>query len=134
MSMTRVAPMCLMIAGWLCLTVPGLAYAQRAVPSIKPLLIEAIRLGTAEGVMRGEAARFMAQTFGALTPIHVSVRRVRHLRTDGCARLEVDTRQAGVIERDLETGVQKEPTDQRMVYQINFCENGRFPEEGGGRI
>ena len=68
---TLVATAC---AGALLVVSPGAA-AQRVVEDIQPLLVEALRLGSARGVLGGAAAEFMAQTFGAYEPIYVEVRR-----------------------------------------------------------
>lgn len=133
-------------AALLCASPP--AAAQRVVEDIRPLLVEAIRLGTAQGILGGAAAEFSARTFGAYAPIYVDVRRVEALPLasstsvplpDGCARVEVTTRQAGVVEpktHEPEPGepTHNPPTDQKLVYQINFCENGHLPEQGGGRL
>lgn len=141
---TLVATAC---AGALLVVSPGAA-AQRVVEDIQPLLVEALRLGSARGVLGGAAAEFMAQTFGAYEPIYVEVRRVPAAYVpndgtgslpDGCARVEVTTRQAGVVEPKTHTPAPGEspynpPKDQRLTYQINFCENGLLPEQGGGRL
>lgn len=108
------------------------AQAQvREVTTIKPLLIEAIRLGRAEGQLVGEAAAFMAREFGSSAPILITVKRLRAHKKPGCARLEVETRQANVLDRTPE-GPGKAVADKELIYEINFCENGRVPEEGGG--
>ncbi len=108
------------------------AQAQtREVTTIKPLLIEAIRLGRAEGQLVGEAAQFMAREFGSNAPILITVKRIRAHKKPGCARLEVDTRQANVLDRTPE-GASNTVADKQLVYEISFCENGRVPEEGGG--
>lgn len=118
----------------------ALAHGQeRTVDTVVPLLVEAVRLGDARGILGGQAAAFMASTFGATEPIVVTVRRLREIEPDGCARVHVTTIQANVVEPVInEPGpgepTHNPPTDQRLVYEIDFCENGRIPAEGGGRL
>ena len=107
------------------------ASARQTVATLKPLLVEALKAGRAEGILDNPDARAFTQTFGATAPILVDVARVGSHAQPGCGRLEVTTRQAGVVERD-EKGTPLPAKDQRLVYQVNFCESGRFPvgEEG----
>jgi hypothetical protein len=107
------------------------ASARQVVDTLKPLLVEALKGGRAEGLLDNPDARAFTKTFGATAPIRVDVERVGSHAQPGCGRLEVTTRQAGVVERD-EKGTALQAKDQRLVYQVNFCENGRFPvgEEG----
>ena len=133
-------PHVLALALPLVLATPFAAHAQmRTVENLQPLLIEAVRLGDAEGILGGRAKEFMAQTFGAHAPIVIKVRRVRPIQPAGCARVEVTTPQEQVAEPKTHTPAPGEPThnpptDQRLVYEIDFCENGRVPAEGGGRL
>ncbi len=103
----------------------GTAYAQplQRVPvhDVKPLLKLAIDQGNAHGTLVGEAAAFMRNRFGADAPIEIDVRTIQILRDPGCRRLEVVTRQAGVIEK-------AHPEDKRLAYQLNYCRDGRMPE------
>lgn len=135
---TPIALMSALIAALLAAT-PQAHAQERTVETVVPLLIEAVRLGNARGILGGQAARFMQQTFGATEPIVVLVRRVREIEPDGCARVEVTTTQRDVIEPKINEPKPGEPThnppaNQRLVYEIDFCENGRVPAEGGGRL
>ncbi|MDX9943304.1 MAG: hypothetical protein RBS35_00790 [Azonexus sp.] len=119
----------------------GNAHAQRTVDTIIPLLIEAIRLGDSQGILAGDSAALMATLFDAHTPIIVTIKKTgvqpKEL-PEGCARLEVTTTQDQVvIPKDSAQPGEPQfepPADQRMHYQINFCENGRLPEDGGGLL
>ncbi len=93
-----------------------------AVKGIKPLLIGAIEHGTARGVMVGEPATYMRQRFDARTPIEVDVRSLHSLPQSGCQRLEVTTRQKGVMENSKRE-------DEELVYQVSYCRDGTFPEK-----
>ena len=46
----------------------------------------------------------------------------RVTRSTGCGRLEVTTRQRAVLANGNRA-------DQELAYQLNFCADGRFPEE-----
>jgi len=97
--------------------------AQMQVQTIKPLLIVAIDHGNADGVLVGPVADAMATQFGSHEPIRVSVRAVKPLTDPECRRLEVTTSQASVVEAG------KRPAPKKLVYEINFCRDGRFPED-----
>ncbi len=107
------------------------AMARQNVTSLKPLFIEAIKKGSAEGTLVSNDAKVMARIFGSASPILLDVKRIGSHKEVGCARLQVTTSQAGVVERDKE-GKILPAKNQRMEYEINFCESGRFPigEEG----
>lgn len=137
--MLSVAIRCTLFALYCGMSLP--VHAQlRTVETLVPLLIEAIRLDDAQGILGGDAARLVAILFDAQAPIVVTVRKVRSLPGEkmpaGCARLEVTTAQEGVVLPNEDAGPDEPaflpPADQKMSYQINFCENGRFPEDGGG--
>ena len=107
------------------------AMARQTVSSLKPLLVEALRKGSAEGLLANPDAKAFSQTFGSTAPILIDVVRIGSHQEAGCGRLRVTTSQAGVVERD-QKGHALPAKDQRMVYQVNFCGSGRFPigEEG----
>lgn len=107
------------------------AMARQTVASLKPLLVEALRKGSAEGVLANPDAKAFSQTFGSTAPILIDVVRIGSHQEAGCGRLRVTTSQAGVVERD-KRGQALPAKDQRMVYEVNYCERGRFPigEEG----
>ena len=92
------------------------------VRDIKPLLKGAIERGTAHGVIVGETAAYIRQRFDTAAPIEVDVRSVHPLPQPGCHRLEVTTRQHGV----LENGKRE---DKELVYQVSYCRDGSFPEK-----
>ncbi len=102
---------------------PATALASERLPvtDIKPLLKRAIEHGTARGVLVGEAAVFLRQKFDVSAPIEIDVRAVQALRDPGCRRLEVTTRQIGVLEKGKRD-------DKTLTYQVNFCSDGRMPE------
>jgi hypothetical protein len=121
------------IVGMLALVASGASAQMSATDTIKPLLLEAIRHGQAQGELGGQAREAMVQLFKSTAPIVISVERLASLETDGCYRLKVTTTQAGVYEFDPKTRVRNAtPSDQRMAYKVSYCANGHFPEEGGG--
>ena len=101
------------------------------VETIAPLLIEAIDTGVAEGKLTSPQIRaFYLREFGTDAPIEIHVRRLAVLASPpGCARLEVATRQAGVIDRNA-TRRADDPADQSMRYQLDFCRDGTLPDGG----
>lgn len=111
-----------------CILVAVIASVVQAEPAtripvsdIKPLLRLAIDQGSAHGTLVGDGATFVRNRFGTTDPIEIDVRSIQILRDPGCRRLEVTTRQAGVIEKGI-------PGDKRLTYQINYCRDGRMPE------
>lgn len=107
------------------------ASARQSVVSLKPLLIAALNTGQAEGVLVSRDAQAFAQTFGASAPILIDVTRIAGHKEPGCGRLQVVTRQAGVVERDAK-GQALPAKDQSLSYQVNYCVSGRFPAGEGG--
>jgi hypothetical protein len=103
---------------------PSLAQQERrvAVTDIKPLLRQAIGQGSAHGVLTGGAAAYARERFDASTPIHVDVVRLHPLAGLGCHRLEVKTRQQGVLE-----GVER--ADKELAYQLSYCLDGSLPSK-----
>jgi len=101
---------------------PALGAERMAVADIQPLLRRAIEQGAARGVLGGEAATFMRQKFDTAAPIEIDVRSLHALPQPGCHRLEVTTRQRGVLE-------QGSRQDKALTYQVSFCRDGRFPEK-----
>lgn len=108
----------------------GAVQAREDVSSIKPLLIEAVRQGRAEGRMVGPAAEIMAKAFHSDQPVLVDVERLKPHQEAGCARLRIVTRQAAV--QETVKGRLNAPADQSFAWQIDYCESGTFPvgEEG----
>ena len=102
---------------------PATAALERiAVSEIKPLLMHAADQGVAYGVLVGTGAAYVQRRFDATSPIEIDVRRLHALPQAGCGRLEVTTRQRAVL-------VAGQRQDQELVYQLNYCADGRFPEE-----
>ncbi len=98
------------------------AVERRGVTELRPLMLEALATGKAHGLLVGPGAEAMARRFDADTPIELDVRRIKRLPKAGCGRLQVVTRQRGV----LEDGKRR---DQELVYEISYCADGRFPED-----
>ena len=109
-----------------CMTVlsasPASAVERIAVTEIKPLLMRAADRGEAHGVLTGTGAAYVQRRFDTTSPIEVDVKRLRALPQVGCGRLEVTTRQRGLL-------INGNRADQELAYHLNFCADGRFPEE-----
>lgn len=107
------------------------ASGQDRVPvtSIKPLLIAAAKYGEAHGTLVGQHLEMAQKQFGTDTPILIDVRSVKTLAQASCKRLKVTTTQAGVQQRDKKTGAVV-VGDQKLEYEISFCEDGGFPSSG----
>lgn len=103
-------------------TADAAAIERIAVGEIKPLLMRAADQGVAYGVLGGTGAAYVQRRFDTTSPIEIDVRRLRALPQGGCGRLEVTTRQRGVL-------VAGQRQDQELVYQLSYCADGRFPEE-----
>lgn len=120
-----------LIAGWLACFAAGVSAQTN--DTIRPLLLEAIRQGQAQGEMGGQAREAIVRLFNSTAPILVTVERLASLEMAGCFRLQVTTSQVGVYEFNPKTKVRNAtPSDQKMAYKVNYCANGHFPEEGGG--
>lgn len=109
----------------------GVAFASPAqaqpvqripVTEIKPLLALAAEHGAARGVLTGLGADYMRRRFDASGAIEIDVQALHALPQAGCARLEVTTRQRGVLERGTRG-------DQELRWQISFCRDGQFPDK-----
>jgi len=94
-----------------------------AVIDLKPLLARTAAEGSARGVLTGPGAQAIARRFQTDAPIEVDVRRLQRLPEPGCGRLEVTTRQRDVNQSG------KRGDQEMVVYQISFCDDGRFPED-----
>ena len=90
------------------------------VASVKPLLIAALERGEAQGLLVGPAADAIHRRFKTESPIEIDVTRISPLDDANCGRLDVLTREAGVIATD-------KPEEQSLRYQISYCRDGRFP-------
>jgi hypothetical protein len=112
----------------LVLTASSVAAVDRqAVTTVKPLLMTAIDQGEAHGVLVGQAAQYIAQTFKSTAPIEIDVKTVRALGEPGCKRLAVTTAQEGVVDFNREKRDTK-PGRLAFTYQFNYCRDGRTPQ------
>lgn len=119
----RTLALCLRLAlAWPCAD-HALAAERSPVTSIKPLLVEAIDHGEAHGELVGEPAKFMRERFKSIAPILIDVKTLATLNEPGCKRLEVTTRQEGIIE-----AAKQPPARKDLVYQVSYCRDGRFPD------
>ena len=122
----RALPATVAIFATACMTVMSASAATAveriAVTEVKPLLMRAAERGEAHGVLAGTGAAYLQRRFDATSPIEVDVKRLRALPQIGCGRLEVTTRQRAVL-------INGNRADQELAYQLNFCADGRFPEE-----
>jgi hypothetical protein len=122
---------CQIASGWLtpiaigltCFApLPASASERTPVTEIKPLLMRAAAQGTAHGVLTGVGAAYLQRRFDATSPVEIDVRRLHALPQPGCSRLEVTTRQRAVL-------VKGQRDSRELVYQLNYCADGGFPEE-----
>ena len=112
----------------LALTASNVGAADRqAVTTVKPLLVTALDQGEAHGVLVGQAAQYIAQTFKSAAPIEIDVKTVQALREPGCKRLAVTTSQDNVVDFNRERRDTK-PARMAFTYQLNYCRDGRMPQ------
>jgi hypothetical protein len=100
------------------------AVDRQAVTTIKPLLVTAFDQGEAYGVLVGQPAQYIAQTFKSAAPIEIDVKTVRALEEPGCTRLAVTTSQDNVVDFNRERRDAK-PARTAFTYQVNYCRDGR---------
>jgi len=103
------------------------AIERQAVTTVKPLLVTALDQGEAHGVLVGQAAQYIAQTFKSAAPIEIDVKTVQPLGEPGCKRLAVTTSQDGVVDFNRERRDTK-PARVAFTYQLNYCRDGRMPQ------
>jgi hypothetical protein len=103
------------------------AVDRQAVTTVKPLLVTALDQGEAHGVLVGQAAQYIAQTFKSVAPIEIDVKTVQALEEPGCKRLAVTTSQDGVVDFNRERRDTK-PARMAFTYQLNYCRDGRMPQ------
>lgn len=103
------------------------AIDRQAVTTVKPLLVTAIDQGEAHGVLVGQAAQYIAQTFKSTAPIEIDVKTVQALGEPSCKRLAVTTSQDGVVDFNREERDAK-PARHSFTYQLNYCRDGRTPQ------
>ncbi len=92
------------------------------VPDIKSLLKLAVERGEARGVLIGESGAYMKQKFSTTAALEIDVRTLHALPQPGCSRLEVTSRQNGVLEKGKRE-------DKTLNYQLNYCRDGSFPNK-----
>lgn len=97
---------------------------QQEVKTIRPLLLEAIRRGTASGRLVNDGTVWAAKVLGSSAPVVIDVKRIADLRDPGCKRLEVTTSQQQVVQWSDKTGEKAPPQDMSFKYEIGFCEDG----------
>lgn len=100
---------------------PSLAAERPEVASIKSLLVTAIDEGEAHGVLIGPAANFIRERFKSTASIEIDVKAIASLDEAGCKRLEVTTRQDGIVE-----SLNQAPARKQLVYQVSYCRDGRL--------
>ena len=103
------------------------AIERQAVTTVKPLLVTALDQGEAHGVLVGQAAQYIAQTFKSAAPIEIDVKTVQPLGEPGCKRLAVTTSQDGVVDFNRERRDTK-PARMAFTYELNYCRDGRMPQ------
>jgi len=103
------------------------AVDRQAVTTVKPLLVTALDQGEAHGVLVGQAAQYIAQTFKSAAPIEIDVKTVQPLGEPGCKRLAVTTSQDGVVDFNRERRDTK-PARMAFTYRLNYCRDGRTPQ------
>ena len=103
------------------------AVERQAVTTVKPLLLTAIAQGEAHGVLVGQAAQYMAQTFKSTAPIEIDVKTVQTRGEPDCKRLAITTSQDGVVDFNREKRDTK-PARMAFTYQFNYCRDGRTPQ------
>ena len=101
----------------------GAPAARLQVSELRPLLVQALEHGSAQGVLVGVGLDYIRRRFDSAAPIEIDVRTLHALPQAGCSRLEIVTQQRDV----LEAGHRHEKS---LKYQISFCRDGRFPESG----
>jgi hypothetical protein len=102
------------------------AVDRQAVTTVRPLLVSAIDQGEAHGLLVGQAAQYIAQTFKSTAPIEIDVKIVGALGGPGCKRLAVTTSQDGVLDFNREER-ETQPGRKAFTYQFNYCRDGRTP-------
>ena len=109
----------------------SLAFVERAqsepstrtqVSELKALLIRAIEHGDAHGVLVGPGPAYLRRIFDTSASVEIDVHALHALPQPGCHRLQVTTRQRDALERSTRS-------DKELVYQLNYCRDGRFPEK-----
>jgi hypothetical protein len=116
--------LCLGLALTLACAGESLGAQRLRVTSVKPLLVAAIEQGQAHGELVGDAREFMRERFKSSAAIEIDVKTVAVLDDPGCKRLEVTTRQEGIIE-----ATRQPPVNKQLVYQVSYCRDGRFADK-----
>lgn len=106
------------------------AVERQPVENVKSLLVDAVIYGEAHGYLAGEMGKKTQEMFRTAYPMEIDVEAVAALPQRGCKRLRVTTRQRAVIEPKVKGYKQVDgPDDKTMIFDMNMCEDGRFPRE-----
>ena len=122
---------CLLAAGALAasLAAGGAAEPRVKVPDAKTLMIAAIDAadGRAHGVLTGEVADAVTQTFQATFPVYIDVSTEKRYGQQGCARLKVTFWQDGVRLPSGTAGCLLPLRRQTIEFGVNKCRDGQPP-------
>lgn len=122
---------CALLSGTVILLGSGATFARESAPVSKvytrqhDLLVDAIRQGSAAGVMKGEVAAIFAAQFQTQGALLVRARSIHSWPQKGCKRIEVVYTQ-----RDIDTP--KGRTEGTFTQQLNYCLDGLPPETTAG--
>lgn len=100
------------------------ARAQVLYANAHELFVDAIRTGTASGVMTGEIAEHFSRQFHSTSTLFANARVIAPLIQPDCRRLEVIMRKADVA---TPTGRQAVT----MTAKLNYCLDGKPPGTEG---
>ncbi|WP_338927514.1 hypothetical protein IHE33_15485 (plasmid) [Mycetohabitans endofungorum] len=108
---------CLLLA---CSTVARESLAQTLYTRQHDLLADAIKNGSASGVMEGEVAEHFTRQFRSTGPLLVSAQIIQSFERGECKRVEIV-----FIKKDVNTA--KGRTDAILKTQVNYCLDGTPP-------
>jgi len=111
------------------LAASGAAETRMKVQDAKTLMIAAIDAadGRAHGVLTGEVAHAVTQTFQATSPVYIDVSTEKRYAQQGCARLKVTFWQDGVRLPSVNSGGLLPPRRQTIEFGVNYCRDGQPP-------
>lgn len=95
--------------------------AQAIYTDAHSLLVDAIKNGSASGVMQGKIAELFARNFGGGGAVLVEATVIESFPQEGCKRLSVIYTKKNVI-------TPQGRTDARLDTKINYCLDGRPPQ------
>lgn len=108
---------CLLLA---CSSVARESLAQTFYTRQHDLLADAIRNGSASGVMEGEVAEHFTRQFRSTGPLLVSAKIIQSFERGECKRVETV-----FVKKDVNTA--KGRTDAILKTQVNYCLDGTPP-------